>query len=574
MLLGCWTRVRVPVLVVLITAAVYLPTAAYDFVCDDREQILLNPHHFAWRLLPSYFASDVWTHTTGLLSNYYRPIFTTWLMVNDKLFGLHPGLWHLSAVAAHLAATLLLYFLARRVLGSATAGGIAALLFGIHPVHVEGVAWISGVTESLFAAPMLGGLLCHLRWREAPAETAWRWRAASAVLFGLAVFAKETAIIMPLLVVAYDWLFPPESLDATGKSWRRACSILLPYAGVFALYVGMRLYALHSLTPALKPWTPAMMFETWPFVLWFYARQLLLPIQYSLFYPILPVTQLDLPGFVVPVVVVVLAAIGLVAASRRSAAAAFASLLLVLPILPALNLRVFALDEYVHDRYLYLPTAGFCLLAAMAWQRLNGRRTRALVLAGYCAVLAGVTLHVSHYWKDNATLYNHNIQVAPDSPVAELYMGDELVGEHHFADALPLLKKALAQTPDVYPLYIDIALCYVAMGDDPDASGYLHDAIRMEPTRPVGHYELAILDWREGDLTDAEVEARRALEARRRAGLDWPHYHSLLGQILEQEGKLKSALDEYQAELAENPNLDGIRQKVSLISAELDVPSN
>ena len=143
-------RWLVPLTVLVITAAVYLPTLQFGFVYDDEQQIVRTPARLEWRALPSYFKTDVWSPIIFFRTNYYRPVFLTWLMVNYQLFGLNSVLWHASAVVWHLLATLLFYWMARRVTGDALLAGCAALLFGVHPAHVETVAWV-GATEPLFA---------------------------------------------------------------------------------------------------------------------------------------------------------------------------------------------------------------------------------------------------------------------------------------------------------------------------------------------------------------------------------------------------------------------------------------
>ena len=112
--------------------------------------------------MPGYFSSSVWEHLTPIVGDlpppYYRPLFLVWLFVNYQLFGTNPLGWHLSAVLLHLLATLLAYRLVRALTGEALPAAMAALLFGLHPVHVESVAWISGVPESLMASALLGSI--------------------------------------------------------------------------------------------------------------------------------------------------------------------------------------------------------------------------------------------------------------------------------------------------------------------------------------------------------------------------------------------------------------------------------
>src|SRR5205085_1082795 len=100
---------------------------------------------------------------------YYRPLFNLYLLVNYQLFHLNPAGWHLLLVLWHLLVTLLVYRLARRLLKDEGGALTAALIFGVHPVHIESVAWISGVTEPMLAVFFLGALLGYLRWRDGAA---------------------------------------------------------------------------------------------------------------------------------------------------------------------------------------------------------------------------------------------------------------------------------------------------------------------------------------------------------------------------------------------------------------------
>jgi Gpi18-like mannosyltransferase len=159
-------------------------------------------------------------------------------LANYTLVGLNTVLWHLSAILMHLAATLLFYLLVRKLSGEPLVAGMAALLFGIHPAHAEAVAWISGATESLFAIGAFGTILCHMRARE---ESASRRRVlcriAALALFAATLLEKETAIILPALVAAYEWIFPPA---APSGRFRRFADVILaafPYVAIIALYL-------------------------------------------------------------------------------------------------------------------------------------------------------------------------------------------------------------------------------------------------------------------------------------------------------------------------------------------------
>jgi Flp pilus assembly protein TadD len=192
------------VFLLALTFAAYGETLRFQFVHDDREQIVRNPAVHSWRSLPQYFTAHVWAGPyPEEAGNYYRPLFLLWLRINWMVFGQHAWAWHLTTVLTHLLVTLLVYFLAVRVLNDCLTASMAALIFGLHPAHIEAVAWISGVTEPLLAVLLISSFLCYLKKYD-DRKKARTWMGSSLILYGLAMLAKETALILPVMIFAYE----------------------------------------------------------------------------------------------------------------------------------------------------------------------------------------------------------------------------------------------------------------------------------------------------------------------------------------------------------------------------------
>ena len=410
--------------VLVLTFAVYIPTLRYQFVHDDRGQIVENPAVHSWHFVPSYFTSQVWAGVMpGELGNYYRPLFLLWLRINDAAFGNHAWGWHLTTVLAHIVATLLAYLLALSLGVSGDAALVAALVFGLHPAHIEAVAWISGATEPLLGVLLIASFLSYLRWRRTSRPN---WRLASVALFALALGEKETAMILPGLLLAYDWIFRssltgpsddarPKSANTAGHSepfvvilseakdlvpgaqgklreearsasgdsmnqdqgeiprFARTDSLvqwggsalrrIWPYLLVILLYLPARVYALKALSYPMTPISKAQLVMTWPSLICFWIRHLIWPVGLSTFYDLPAVLHPTLRNFTFPLIFDVCAAALLVAVARRSRSAAFAVVCLALPLIPLLDVRVFVADDFAHDRYLYLPSVGLAILA-------------------------------------------------------------------------------------------------------------------------------------------------------------------------------------------------------------------
>jgi tetratricopeptide (TPR) repeat protein len=547
-------------------------------VSDDVGQIVQSQSRYTWSAVPGYFGSDVWNFIIPGKTDYYRPVFLLWMMLNSKLFGLNTELLHAAALGLHLAATLLLYFLALRLTGNALASGAAALLFGIHPAHIEVAAWLSGVTESLFAVLALGAILCQLRGR----------RAGALLLFAFAIFTKETAVVLPLLLAACDWLLPEDSAATRSQRLRKAVSTLAWCLGIGLIYMAARLHALGAFAPITRGWTPQRIASTIPSLLVFYLRQLLAPFEYSMFYPIYAVTHFSLRRTAEPLMLLAMAALALLLIGRRSKSLAFAALLFVVPIAPTLNLSAFLFDNFAHDRYVYLPSAGLCLLMAIlaaGWMQsshvLHKDVLHPAVLGGVFVAaavwLAYVNLQNSGVWTDDLSLFTHAVEVAPDNIMAREYLANALLRQQRYTDALPLFQEALlrGQPTDEATnqlLYVPIAICYIGLGQSDQAEGFLYRAISLDPAAHVPHFYLALIEESRGRWSEAEAHAREALRLRPAATPELSAYHGELGRILENEGNPQAALAEYRAQVREDPASAEARKHLEEIEQRAPVP--
>ena len=232
------------VLGLLAIALAYIDTLRFQFVYDDLPQIVNNPLVHSWQYAPRYFIEHVWSQIPGLPGTYYRPVFLLWLRLNHACFGLSPFAWHLTTLLVHLAVTVLVYRLLFRVIADRLTAAFAAVLFGLHPVHIEAVAWISGVSEPLNAILFLGALLAYVRARERRSPL---WLAASLVLYIVAMLSKETALVLPAFVLLYEWLYHPGQAAGPpplGQRLRRAVLFLSPYVLLSLLYVALRIHVL------------------------------------------------------------------------------------------------------------------------------------------------------------------------------------------------------------------------------------------------------------------------------------------------------------------------------------------
>jgi predicted negative regulator of RcsB-dependent stress response len=438
----------------LISVLLYLNTLPGKFVYDDVPQItkntLIQDGSNLWRAM----SSDVWAFKRGdaAVSNYWRPTFVLWLMVNFRLFGLDTFGWHLLNILLHTGLVALAFFFLRRLNLSHWVAGAVALLFAAHPVHTESVAWISGSPDLILSAALLASMLFIFRLRQRETKAGW----ALAILFYLiALGAKEIAVVYPIIVFVLVWRARGEaSGDRTdaGLPPSKALRIALPFAALAVLYLIIRQLVLGGLAQYPEGGANiSSVILSAPMVFTFYLRQIVFPYWIGPSYPLRAVTpaNIGLVNFVIPLLVS-LAVVGwMLWQSRKSKIARVGLALFVLPLLPAMNIAAFLPEQIVHDRYLYLPVLGFLMmtvppLASLLERSMSSRPWLVYALAAAVCLPLGIqTIRYNRAWLSNEALWQWGIATDPSAAWNYLQYGAEMYEQKRFAEAVPYFDRAL-----------------------------------------------------------------------------------------------------------------------------------
>jgi tetratricopeptide (TPR) repeat protein len=433
---------------------IYANTLGGEFVYDDQRQIVRNTLIQDGSQFWKAMTSDVWAFKGGdqASSNYWRPSYVLWMILNFRSFGLAPFGWHLTNILLHVAVVALLFVVLRRLRISRPVAAAIALIFAVHPVHTESVAWISGTPDLILAAAILGSIGFVLSLGEK--ATAPRWVAAIG-LFAVALGAKEVAILFPLVVLAL--LVGGREAGPKENSWGKAFAIAWPFAAVALLYLVIRQSIVGT---AQLPEGGASLGETIlsaPAVFAFYLRQLVAPYFIGPSYPLRAVTNLGLLNFVVPLLVAMVAGWWMFTMAGRSRVARVGLALLLMPLLPAMYIAAFHPEQVVHDRYLYLPSIGFLMLVVPAlasfFERAAGERTnRAPFLIYIFAVIVAVplgaqTLRYNKAWTSNLALWEWGIRSDPNSAFNYQQYGVQLQEAKRLPEAVEAFDRSIAIRP-------------------------------------------------------------------------------------------------------------------------------
>lgn len=438
--------------IVVITLVLFLPTIHYSLVYDDFEQIVTNPRLTAWSYLPGYFTKHLWAHSPLQPPNYYRPVFLIWLRMIDAVLGPPGALWHFASILTHFAAALSVFVLIRRLIGNFKAAAIAAGLFAIHPIHTEAVGWVSSVGDPLLTLLLVMTAYFYAE-RKGPISF------VSLLFATVAIFTKEAGIVAPALILAYEW---------TRSRFKGAVVAAVPYLLPVFLYVAARMNALGNVTTAVPPnMSVGEMVLTWPRVLAVYVAHLVWPVHLSVCYEV-PMTTAIWP--LVALAIVVGSLIWMV--RRGSANVRFGAAWFAITLMPALGLRYLFMGDYVHDRYLYLPSVGLAIMAGVGFSRLRFNLPRTVAACALAAAFCWATHSDLSIWHDDISLFQRAVETAPDSPYAKNNLADAYLKSHREAEAFPLLEQVIAMDPEYRLGYYNMARYYQQVGNLEEADRY------------------------------------------------------------------------------------------------------
>ena len=497
-----------------ITFVAYYSTLSFDFVWDDVPQIVDNPLIRSWHSISRVFFSDLWFHVSRS-QVYYRPLFVVWSILNFKIFGLHTWGWHLTTVLLHIAASCSVYFLARALKFDHWTASLSALLFGLHPIHIECAAWISAGSDSMVTLFYTLAFIGFVKTHEPEAENKRSWQIASCIFLICALLTKEMAVTFGIMVMVYQWLTSKNHLQSRiSQLWRSVVSAA-PYFVLTVGYLVMRKLVLQRATRLDPNHTTLDVVLTWPSVLFAYLRLLIFPKGLSGLYYSTYAIPLGFWNFFLPLLLLIAVAAIIFYWARRSddPIVSFSALWMIIGLVPVLYLRALPAGGPVKDRYVYLSSVGFVLLLAKAIRLLRFRReagqssTLQWSVAGViCAVfLTGVLLQ-QMYWANDLLLFYRGYELYPQNVDGTMELAAALMKRNEYGRALPILTNLTHDHPQMGPPHYYLAQAYIHLGDKTEARKALYTGLELTPEvaeSSSGESEVATLFAQLGDFDRA-----------------------------------------------------------------------
>lgn len=507
-----WIRNHFGLLALLfVSFLIYVPSLSGDFVIDDVPTIKDNPHIRDYSHIPDFFTKGVWANS-ALGNNtvpIYRPMHLMIELLNHAVWGNNPVGYHIFSLLLHLANTCLIYVLIRKLpAGSAVAATVGAAMFALHPTRVESVAWLSGITDPLVAFFLLGALLAHRSFLEN--QKRWGYLVLSLICFQLALWSKEVAIALPLVVIAHDLIYRRKF------HWPAA----LLHAGMVIGYLLARSSALgvpgNPGALDISKFSRAIDFTLG------YSEMLVLPagVPFYLQPPEHPVSSAL--GVASLIAMVMLAGFSWRVFNPDRRKALVFSLCWAIGFSWPTILMMFYMEGYYSARFLYVPALGVAIFIAAFYEQMKTPYPRlniSIAGSGMLIVLIYglVTWKEIPAWHNDEKIYGKIASLAPESDggfsgLGSFYFmrGDYAAAEKYFLIALQKAKTPKARVEDL----VALGTIQGMSNNLPLSKQYFGEAVQVDPRNPDAWAGLGNLAWMQGQAYEAISFYEKAISIR------------------------------------------------------------
>jgi tetratricopeptide (TPR) repeat protein len=484
------SRARAFVVLILLVAIAYGASLRNEYVFDDaifseRDARVQSLEH-----VDRLFLEPLWGFTDsegrGSIHQYYRPLQLLPLAASKALVGEAAWPMHLLSLLLHAANALLVYEILRRLSGSSNAAMALAVLFAVHPANSEAVLWASDVAGLGAAFCTLSILLLYVASR--PRALVW---AAMASLYLAGMWFKESGVLVPSLMAAYDLLLRRRD-EAAPAPWRRAASylVLLP---PLSFYLALRVHALGGLLPGAGALTltPAQLAVNAVALIPSYWSTFLWPFALDMYHDFNAATGWQDPRFLAGAAILLAGAVAALAGLPRRRLLTFGLLWAAITTAPYLLVRWPKLNVFA-ERYLYLPSVGIyaAVAAVLPAAGKTLQRDRAARLAGAAVAVVVLAFLVTDVrrtgdWHDEITLYTKTLRRSERAELIRNNLAIRLLHEGRAAEGLPLQLELLRLDPDFPSGWHNLGLIYLALDRNEDARAAFEQARAREPLNPA-----------------------------------------------------------------------------------------
>ncbi len=542
------------VLLAAITLFAFQGVRHCDFINFDDDVYVYENRSIrdglTWQSVRGAFQSDFFVKTTQ--SECWQP--ATWLshMLDIHLFGLNAGMHHVVNLGFHLASTLILFHVLNRMTGKMGRSWMVAALFGVHPLQVEAVAWVTARKDMLSGFFWMMTIWMYIRYAARPSVMRYFW---VALMLALGLMSKPMGITLPFILLLLDY-WPLGRLRDEFPSQRSSMPLVLEKIPLFALSVFSFLLALHAKSEHLSVKTPINMLAN---VADGYGNYLLkafwparLAVWYSCSADRFPAGPAIASGAILLIVTLV------VWNQRPVRKYLLVGWLWFLgALVPVIDLQNVSGGDaiFMADRYSYLPIIGLFIMVSWVVPDvlglfLWGRRAMPILAAATLSACVVLSTRQVGYWRNSYTLFQHTIEVTKNNTLAHLNLGAYCMKLGRMDEADGHFRECLLIQPDYAKALLNHGVVLASKGQLEEAARHFHRALEIKPELGDVHNNLGTLMVQQGKLKSALMYYRQALKI----SPDYPRAHLNLANTLLLMRNVDEAVPHYERSIFLYPN--------------------
>jgi protein O-mannosyl-transferase len=511
-------------LIVVLAFLTYSNALRGGFVWDDELQIVKNWQIRGLSYIPSAFSSAFWTFAdpeAGAHTNFYRPVQTLSYIAAFQIGGLAPWPFHLINILLHTLASALVYLICVELQISPAAAAIGAAIFATHPVHTETVAWAAGTPDASCAVFYFLSLLLWLRFMRTTQQK-WRWMSAASFL--VALFSKEMAVTLPVIVVLIMFK------EGRVKSLKKTAVDVAPLLFAGVIYMSARLMALGFIsTTHLNIQASFLDWATLALrVFGQYIQYALIPYPLSAYHLIALHFTDRILSTVLYVFLIVIAAYAAFSLDRRIRGIGLWAIAFAVMLIPVFNFTGISLTFFA-ERYLYIPSLAVSIIVGLILSRFG--RNAMIPMMGVIAAFGIYSFARNRDWSSDEKLYASILRVQPEvahirNNLADIYIKagqDDLAKANLEASLKSLASKTYLQADnEKYRAEVGLGALAARHQQYAEAKDHLNEALKINPRgdwaylylggvvmEGEGNYELAMQLFRKAmDLGPVNEVAR------------------------------------------------------------------
>jgi protein O-mannosyl-transferase len=481
---------------ILAVLAIYAQVRHFEFTGYDDSEFVVNNPNLRDGLTP---ASIAWAFRTGYAANWF-PL--TWLsyMLGVGLYGLESGWHHLTNVFLHAINSILLFLVLLRLTGARWRSAFVALLFAIHPLHVEPVAWIAERKEVLSGLFWLLSIWAYVAYVKRPRFSAY---ILLLLAFCCGLMSKPMIVTLPFVLLLLDF-WPLQRWDTAPLRRliieKAPLFALAAIASVITFLVQKGAGAISSAAEVSFPLRIGNALVSYLA----YILQFLWPARLAVLYPYVP----QLPIWQAIGAAAVLAAITALAVSHRKRRPYFAMgwFWFVGVLVPVIGLVQVGIQSRA-DRYMYIPLIGLSIIVVWGVGEIAERRAAvrpiAALAALVCCAYGVVAWSAAAYWRNTVILLRHTIEVTEDNWGALGILSHALLRQNRVDEAMPYIAETLRLRPNLPEAHINFGAALSKRGDFNAAEAQYRKALELDPDSPDAHEGLGVVQSEKGQFSEA-----------------------------------------------------------------------